>query len=78
MELPSTKDFQIEMLEGDAPKGNHYVVRNMQTNVVEHKDNILTRAYEALTKLQAAFDSMMKDIEAEKKAQAARKIKAVK
>ena len=77
MNLPSTKDFQIEMLEGTSPKGDHYVVRNKHTKVAEHKDNILTRAYEALVKLQSAFDDMLKDIEAEKKAAAARAFKVV-
>lgn len=72
--LPSTDDFEVRIVEPvktlDVPC---YGVYSKNTDILEHKDSSITRCYDALTKMQVAYDEMVKDIASTK---AAKKIKA--
>ena len=73
MELPSTEDFYIDKHE------DMYGIFSTHTDVCEHKDSCLSRCYKALVLMQAEFEKMVEDIEANKKATAARgRLKGVK
>jgi hypothetical protein len=67
IELPETHDFYIKLLNPQISRnGSNYGIVNKHTDRTEHTDTILSRCYETMKSMQARWDMMWKEIDANK------------
>jgi len=58
--LPRTKDFEMRIVKSvKALEVDCYGVYHLATDILNHKDTSITRCYDALHKMQTAYDELL-------------------
>jgi len=65
--LPATKDFEMRVVTSvKALEVDCYGVYHIPTDILNHKDTSITRCYDALQKMQEAYDDILHKEKADK------------